>query len=192
MKIDSKNIPEVNDIAVKFANEVRRADLSYNGQATLEPKYEPILLTDFNLLLHEYLPLKNNSNFVEQYLNYSLLEQELNYIDQDSKILEHYPPGYILQLCPIPFSSNGNKLSNEEMRNGIYLRKLLLTPDNKKTLSGFSQSPSNINKYLPNELLNCSFKIPNYNESGLLTQKDRNILKQKFITSFENLRAIFS
>ena len=69
----------------------------------------------------------------------------------------HFPVGYPVVLAILPFSINGNPLTEKEIKSGSYLRHLIL--DKMKVVGGFSAFPNYINSLMPSELLQAGFVI---------------------------------
>lgn len=126
-------------------------------------------------------------------LSDALLQERLEYIQKNSKLKQHFIPGY--RYCPavIPMSTFGNQLPDQEMANGDYLRTLVVDPSGQ-TVAGFSQQPTRIFDLLPQEVRDASFIIPGYesDEPHQITQKDRDMVAGLYEEAFRKLQALLS
>ncbi len=147
-------------------------------------KAQPLSLTDYKETCKYFLgnqPL----------LSDALLEARIRYIYDDSKLKDHFKPGY--KVCPviIPFSNMGMPLSKDELQSGGYL-KLLIVNEKGETLAGFGNEVCSTFAMLPPEIQNLAFTIGTYErpESHLITPNDRTKIAQQYTTAYRSLEAL--
>jgi hypothetical protein len=99
----------------------------------------------------------------------------LNYLKQDSKLKMHLPEGYRCCIVVIPCSQYGFPLEADDVKNGHYVRALIVD-ENDMAVMGHTFNASTLFKKLPKEMQEkCTFKIPKYEKEGIyeITDGDR-------------------
>lgn len=120
-----------------------------------------------------------------------LLTKRLKYLEQDSKLKEHFRPGW--KYCPaiIPFSNFGNALGPDEINNGDALRMLVIDGQGK-TVNGFSQKPSRVFNRLPLEIQLLAFEVEPYtsNDPHIVTPEERAKVMIKYELAYRELEKL--
>lgn len=161
-------------IAATFATEI--------GRRGEKPQNRPFVdLDEYAEMCHDMVP--------EHLLSEELLAQNLEYIDQDSKLKQHLPAGYKICLAVLPFTEGGNPLSDEELSDGRYLKALIID-QNDKVVSGFGFDASFVNHLLPQEARNVTFTIQPYENQDphTITDGDRQNVKTQYEQAFRKLQ----
>jgi len=188
------------EISKMYASEADRASRDENGAMSSKDPEKLPKVNEHRDMCIEYLD-------VPEILPDSLLKKRLEEISLDSHLKEHFPAGRRIQLLPIPFSVNGNRLDSKEIEDGDYVRNLIIheyTYDDgspvldssgnqfKKVLSGFSLYQTDIHKLIPSELTECSFIVPPYSDPGLhrVTEEERQHIMDEYEKAFKKMQEL--
>lgn len=124
-------------------------------------------------------------------LSEALLQERLAYIRKDSKLKQHFIPGYKYVPVVIPMSTFGNRLPDAEIASGDYLRTLMVDAFGR-TVAGFSQQVTRTFDLLPAEIREAAFIVLGYenNEPNGISPKDRDMIAALYEASFRKLQAL--
>ena len=136
----------------------------------------------------------------ENILPDGLLKARLDFIKQDSHLKQHFQPGRKIQLAVIPFSGNGIRLDPDGIKDGDYLRTLVVMEEkdefgnvlSSKTVGGFSFYRNEVHKLLPAEFTECSFVVPSYSSNGpyTVTDAEREIIMTEYERALRKLQEL--
>ncbi len=173
--IDSQYNPKIAGIIDAFINDGA-------GNGIQNP--QPLSLADYKEACKYFLG-------EQPVLPDALLEARVRYIYDDSKLKEHFKPGY--RICPvvIPFSNMGMPLSKDELASGGYLRLLIINKEGR-TLAGFGNEVCNTFGMLPTEVQAMACTIGAYDSplAHVITEGDRTRIAQQYIEAFRKLQAV--
>ena len=154
------------------------------GKSPENEVIEPMTLESYFQICRKFL----NGNKI---LTDDLLKRRLDYIKNDSKLKEHFRPGF--KYCPamIPFSNFGNPLTENELSEGHALRTLAIDPEGK-TVNGFSQHPSRIFDRLPVDIKSLAFDVGEYQSKDpySVTVEEREKIIVNYELAFRMLRRL--
>lgn len=143
-------------------------------------------------MFSEFLQTTDQPPTVDEILPDKLLENKLAIIKNDSNLKSHFPAGHKIILAILPFSENGNPLTEDEIHDGGHLKRLIMSSDkgNAHVKNGFSQFPNFINRIIPAEL-KVAFTVEDYenNDPYDITPTDRKQIMDKYTTAFRQLKA---
>lgn len=118
----------------------------------------------------------------------------LHYLQQDSKLKLHLPEGYRCCIVVIPCSQYGFALEADDIKNGYYVRALIVD-ENDMAVSGHTQNASTLFKKLPKEIQEkCTFRIPKYEKEGMyeITAGDRKNITDLYEQTYKTAQKILN
>ncbi len=174
------------DKASRLAN-IKGAIDNYHPQTSVRPD-----LNGHIQMFREFLQVGPELPGAEEILPETLLNERVEFIMTTPNLKSHFPAGYAVVLAILPFSINGNPLTEKEIKSGAYLRHLIL--EKMKVVGGFSAFPNYITSLMPPELFQAGFMIDQYDDPNFrtVTMSDRRRVAEKYTSAFRKLKELIS
>lgn len=155
--------------------------------ATTPQDIKAMKLGDYKALCTEMLPDLNTA------LSDEVLQQTLDYIDQDSHLKQHFAPRFTYCPAVIPCGTYGAPLDDAAISKGMHMRTLMIDQQGQ-TVAGFSQKITHLFNLLPSEVQANAFSVPAYEvlDDYTITDKDRAMVKKLYTDSFNALKKLLS
>ncbi len=175
--LDSPYTPKIANIVQAFVR-----DGADKSQERTQPP--AVSLADYKELCQYFLG-------TQTMFSDSMLENRIQYIFEDSKLKQHFMPGY--RICPVvlPFDNVGMPFTKQELESGRHLR-LLIVNESGKTVAGFGNEICTTYSILPPEVQSVAFTIGAYDhpEEQVITPNDRTKIAQQYTTAYRSLEAL--
>ena len=199
----NQNINEFNDLCgpensegkitptVEMVSSLIQYELSrvFNEQKSVAPhNLKHISLDSYKDFINSYLHA--NSLTMSDLFSDKVVEVFINQILDKTKLHEYLFPNYIFLIFPIPFDTSFRPVNELSLKSADNLKVLLLENAESK-VSFTTYRGTYLHKILPSELLDCSFKIPEFTLGQPLTDEFKEELKSEILNSIQKIKNLF-